>query len=45
MLNSLDSIYPVFSKIDKNCQFRGFAGLAVLVTPPLSLMGETFYAT
>ena len=45
MPNSFDSIYPGFIESDKNCQFRGFAGLAVLVTPPLSLMGETFYAT
>ena len=26
---------------DKNCHKNGFAGLAVLVTPPLSLTGET----
>ena len=26
---------------DKNCHKNGFTGLAVLVTPPLSLTGET----
>ena len=33
--------YPIFFKCDKNCHKNGFAGLAVLVTPPLSLTGET----
>ncbi|MDC0002837.1 hypothetical protein OAE19_00415 [Porticoccaceae bacterium] len=33
--------YPIFRKCDKNCHKNGFAGLAVLVTPPLSLTGET----
>ncbi len=32
---------PTSSKTDKNCHFNGFTGLAVLVTPPLSLTGET----
>ena len=31
----------VFVQTDKNCHFSELAGLAVLVTPPLSLMGET----
>ena len=31
----------IFLKTDKNCHFNGFTGLAVLVTPPLSLTGET----
>lgn len=37
--------YPIFRKTDKKCHINGFRGLAVLVTPPLSLTHETFYAT
>ena len=42
LLNIVDL---VSKQTDKNCHKNGFAGLAVLVTPPLSLTHETFYAT